>query len=219
MARTTARSKQRKRSRFRLRLPPWAPVVGVVAVTAAIIGLFFFVRQTSAQPSIGDHTHAALEIYVCGQKEPLLPYFEAGVHTHGDGLIHIHPESSAEEGAGAAVGKFFQYGGWELNESTLSLPGDRTFKVGDPCPDGQPGVLRLLKYRLQWRSDTGSHPDLSDQCSRLPDGDMEEVKDFPSYVPKDGDCLHLIFGPAGAPSVYGTPTPSGTPGPTPVPEG
>jgi hypothetical protein len=192
----------------------------VVAVTIAIIGAFLaFARGTSAQPSIGDHIHAAMNIYVCGQQEPNLPIFEAGVHTHGDGLLHIHPESASEEGAGAAVGKFFQYGGWELSQSTLILPADTTFKVGDPCPDGRPGVLRMLKYRLSWRSSSGDNSLLADQCSRMADANMEEVQDFPNYVPKDGDCLHLIFGPAGAPSVYGSPTPTGTPGPTAVPEG
>ncbi len=220
MARRTVRSKHRKHPRFRLHLPPWAPIVGVVAVTIAIIGAFLaFARGTSAQPSIGDHIHAAMNIYVCGQQEPNLPIFESGVHTHGDGLLHIHPESASEEGAGAAVGKFFQYGGWELSQSTLTLPADTTFKAGDPCPDGRPGVLRMLKYRLSWRSSSGDNALLSDQCSRMADANMEDVKDFPSYVPKDGDCLHLIFGPAGAPSVYGSPTPTGTPGPTAVPEG
>jgi len=220
VARRAVRTKSRKRSRRRLRLPSWLPVAGIVVVIAAVIGVFFaFARGTSAQPSIGDHIHAALNIYVCGQTEPPLPFFEAGVHTHGDGLIHIHPESSSEEGAGAAVGKFFQYGGWQLTSTTLGLPGDVTFKNGDACPDGRTGVLRMLEFRLSWRSNTGNPSVFSDECSRVPDSDMQEVKDFPGYVPKDGDCLHLIFGPAGASSVYGTPTPTGSPIPTPVPEG
>jgi hypothetical protein len=63
----------------------------------------------------------------------------------------------------------------------------------------------------------GDHAVLSNQCSRFADAAMEEVEDFPNYVPSDGDCLHLIFGPAGAPSVYGTPTPTGTPAPTGTP--
>jgi len=220
VARRTVRSRKRSRSRIRLRLPSWLPVAGIVVVIAVIAGVFLaFARGTSAQPSIGDHIHAALDIYVCGQKEPDLPFFEAGVHTHGDGLIHIHPQSASEEGTGASVGRFFQYGGWELSQTTLTLPADTTFKNGDPCPDGQPGVLRMLKYRLSWRSTSGDNSILASECSRVADADMQEVKDFPGYVPKDGDCLHLIFGPAGAPSVYGPPTPAGTPGPTVVPEG
>ena len=220
MARRAVRSRKRSRSRFRLRLPSWLPIAVIVVVIAAVLGVFLaFARGTSAQPSIGDHIHAALDIYVCGQQEPDLPFFEAGVHTHGDGIIHIHPESTSEEGTGASVGKFFQYGGWELSQSTLTLPADTTFKVGNPCPDGRPGVLRMLKYRLSWRSSSGDNSLLADECSRVADADMQDVKDFPGYVPKDGDCLHLVFGPAGAPSVYGTPTPTGTPGPTVVPEG
>jgi len=220
VARRTVRSRPRKRSRRRLRLPSWTPVAGIVVVIVAIIGVFLaFARGTAAQPSIGDHIHAALDIYVCGQKEPNLPFFEAGIHTHGDGLIHIHPQFTNEEGTGASVGKFFQYGGWELSDSTLTLPGDRTFKNGDACPDGQTGVLRMLKYRLSWRSSSGANSLLADECSRVADADMQEVKNFPGYVPKDGDCLHLIFGPAGAPSVYGTPAPAAPSQPTVVPEG
>jgi hypothetical protein len=219
VARRTVRTKQRRRPRFRLRLPPWAPVIVVVAVIAGVVGVFFFARETAAQPRIGDHIHAAMDIYACGQQEPDLPQFEAGIHTHGDGLYHMHPTSSSEEGVGAAVGKFFQYGHWQLNGSTLTLPGGHILKNGDACPDGQTGVLRMLKYRLQWRSDSGSYSEFADQCSRLTDADMEEVEDFPGYVPKDGECLHLIFGPAGAPSVYETPAPTGTPSPTAVPEG
>ncbi len=64
------------------------------------IGVFFFVRETAAQPRIGDHIHAAMDIYVCGQHEPKLPQFEAGIHSHGDGLMHMHPQVSGEEGAG-----------------------------------------------------------------------------------------------------------------------
>jgi len=218
VARRTVRS--RKRSRPRFRLPSWLPIAAIVVVIGAITGVFLaFARGTSAQPSIGDHIHAGLDIYVCGQQQPNLPFFEAGVHTHGDGLIHIHPETASEEGSGAAVGKFFQYGGWELTTSTLRLPGDRTFNNGDPCPDGQPGVLRMLKYRLSWRSTSGDNALLAQECSRVTDADMQEVKDFPKYVPKDGDCLHLVFGPSGAPSIYGTPAPSAPSQPTVVPEG
>jgi hypothetical protein len=193
-------------------------VVGVVVViTVAVVGFFLFVRETEARPRIGDHIHAALGVYVCGQPQPVLPAFEAGVHSHGDGLMHMHPQFSNEEGPGAAVGKFFQYGGWRLDGSTLTLPGDRTFRDGDLCSDGRPGVLRMMKYRLQWRSNSGDHTALSEQCSRFADADMEEMPDFSGYVPEDGDCLHLIFGPAGAPSVYGTPTATGTPAPTGTP--
>ena len=104
MARRTLRTKQRRRPRFRLRVPPWAPVVVVVVVVTAVIGLFFVVRETAAQPRIGDHIHAAMDIYVCGQHEPKLPQFEAGIHSHGDGLYHMHPQVTSEEGPGVPVG-------------------------------------------------------------------------------------------------------------------
>src|SRR5918994_1642769 len=59
--------------------------------------------DTDIPPVIGDHWHAAVGIYVCGEWQPDIPEFEntTGIHTHGDGVIHIHPFS--QSGAGENV--------------------------------------------------------------------------------------------------------------------
>lgn len=59
-------------------------------------------------PQLGDHIHQALAINVCGEFLPVVPEFESGVgiHSHGDGVIHIHPFSELGVGANATLGRY-----------------------------------------------------------------------------------------------------------------
>lgn len=111
---------------------------------------------TAENPS-GDHWHAAFAVNVCGEWLPNPAEFETaagrgnvrtGIHTHGDGFIHIHPYSRSEGGSNATLGKFLDYGGWAASEDSISVwtgpsfaPGKTTWSNGDRCPDesGTPG--------------------------------------------------------------------------------
>lgn len=61
-------------------------------------------------PQLGDHIHQALAINVCGEFLPVVPEFESGVgiHSHGDGVIHIHPFSELGVGANATLGRYMK---------------------------------------------------------------------------------------------------------------
>ena len=54
----------------------------------------------------------------------------------GDGLIHTHPFQETESGTNATVGKFFEYGGWGLTESSIDLGGASS----DTLYGDKPGV-------------------------------------------------------------------------------
>jgi hypothetical protein len=93
------------------------------------------------------------------------------VHTHGDGIIHIHPFEAFEEGRGSRLVKFFEYGGGLLTQNAMRMPGSTlTIQNGNTCPDGTAGVLQV-----------------SVNGERL-DGWME-------YIPADGDRIVITFGP------------------------
>jgi len=146
----------------------------------------------TAGPRINDHWHAALRIVV---REDVriavtIPSFSGpqGVHTHGDDIIHIHPATPGGEGRGAAIGKFFEYGGGILTEDAIRIPGQaETVEVG--------GAIEIL------RADSGIHPlaggesasfrDAIAACDAKPETEFEEVK--PEYVPQDGDCIRIVF--------------------------
>jgi hypothetical protein len=129
-------------------------------------------RALAPGPRIGeDHWHAPYTYYVCGEKQPPAPTWEGtGVHTHGDGIIHIHPFTRSEEGAGASLAKWFEYGGGTLESDRVRLPGDAiTHRNGDEC-DGEESVVQVFV--------NGSKED-----------------EFTRYLPRDGDRIRIVFGP------------------------
>jgi hypothetical protein len=159
-----------------LHFPPWVPVAFIIVVVFGILGVLFFVRSAAGAPRQGDHWHATYEIFVCGEKQPDVPQFPGGVHTHGDGTIHIHPENSSEEGAGARLSKWFEYGGnalgtgGTLTKTEMQIPGQTdVWKNGDKCPDGTAGVLQVFV-------------------------NGKKMSDWSRYIPQDGDQIRIVFG-------------------------
>ena len=158
--------------------PPWVPVAGIIFVVFGILGLLFVTRSATGAPRIGeDHWHATYTFYACGDKQPSSPTWEGvGVHTHGDGVVHIHPFTSSEEGAGARLVKWFGYGSGKLDSDEIRLPGlSKTWKNGEVCPEtspdaGQEGVVQVFVNSVK-------------------------LDDWSRYIPKDGDRIQLIFGP------------------------
>ena len=61
---------------------------------------------TTTRPRVSDHWHARYEYWVCGELQPNAPGWNSGIHTHGDGIIHIHPFSSAASGDRARLSVF-----------------------------------------------------------------------------------------------------------------
>jgi hypothetical protein len=127
-------------------------------------------------PAVGDHWHAAFGIYVCGTWLPKIEdakeatetgadgteqliseeYALTGVHTHGDGIIHYHPFSSAATGDRATLGVFLDVYDIGLTDTRLTVPnaGGRPseFAAGDTC-NGDEMEIQIV----QWDSylDTG----------------------------------------------------------------
>lgn len=160
-----------------LHFPPWVPVVFIIVVVFGILGFLFYTRETTGAPRQGDDWYATYEVIICGERQPNIPPWEGGVHTLGTGDIHIRPRNSSEEGAGARLVRWFEYGGnalgtgAKLTETELQVPGQRkVWKNGDECPDGTQGTLRV--------SVNGT-----------------EMEDWSRYIPQDGDQISIEFGP------------------------
>jgi len=119
-------------------------------------------QPPSATNPSGDHWHVAFAVNVCGEWLPNLPQFETaagnssvrvGIHTHGDGFIHVHPFTSSEGGSNATLGKFLGYAGYPMSDSSMKVwtgpsadPTKTEWKNGDKCPNaageagkGKPG--------------------------------------------------------------------------------
>jgi plastocyanin len=161
-----------------LYLPPWVPVVAIIAVVFGILGLLFIVRSATGAPRIGDHWHAPYTFHVCGLRQPNAPEWPGGVHTHQDGILHIHPLQAFEEGSGARLVKWFEYGGGRLTNDEIRMPGSNTtHRTGDTCPDGREAELQVYVTPAG-----GSE-------RRIQDRELER------YIPQDGDRIRIVFGP------------------------
>jgi hypothetical protein len=141
-------------------------------------------------PTIGDHWHAALGVNVCGEWLPPAPQFDrraneagvtAGIHSHGDGLIHVHPFAS-DEGTDPTVGRFMDYGGWKLSTGAFTLWDSETHGTGKACATGGTGRVQWLvgRYGEPWPT-TARRGDPAD------------------YRPKNGDIVAIYFLPDGSP--------------------
>lgn len=141
---------------------PWGWYMAISAVV--VLGCLLIVtsrnaRQTALNPLkstkprppapdkgfSGDHWHAAYGVYLCDQFAPPVnsDADPLGLHTHGDGIVHIHPFRAASAGRKATMGVFTRTVGMTLTETSVKLPGDKLYKNGDKCGD-KAGKLKVL---------------------------------------------------------------------------
>jgi hypothetical protein len=120
---------------------------------------------------VGDHWHARYTYAVCDEVRPNAPFWQGGVNTEADGIIHIHPFNGNEEGSGARLEKWFEYGGGELAEDSVRLPGDTaTYRNGEACSDDWSGVVQVRVNGMT-------------------------LDEWERYIPQDGDEIFVYFGP------------------------
>jgi len=135
-------------------------------------------------PSPGTtHWHAAYVVRVC---DDVLAPFDSdadplGIHSHADGLIHIHPffeESGFER---ATLGLFADAMGLGLDVGALTMPQGGTWRDGDLC-DGQPGRV----FVDRWSGPTPESPverifDNFDEIRFEADGELYQI----GFAPPD----------------------------------
>lgn len=107
-------------------------------------------------PTINEHWHSAYGFYLCDQFSPPLAdngRDPLGVHTHGDGIIHVHPFSQAASGKRAIFDVFSRTMGITVDKTRIKV-GDTERSNGDKCGD-KPGVVRVLVNGQPYDGDPG----------------------------------------------------------------
>lgn len=169
----------------------------IVAIFVVGSVLVFFAR-TDRQASAGeepvanrDHWHAAFGIDICGQFQENVSDVgpdTLGIHTHQDGLIHIHPFGAGGAGANATFGKFAEQVGIELGDGEFTLADGTTYRDGDDCEtdDGtEPGRVALYKWPPQATEVTEPEVITSDLAGVRFDDDGEAY--VLAFVPEDAE--------------------------------
>jgi hypothetical protein len=187
MAKAGSKGKyNRGKARARARRAPrrsgsavWSMALGIIVVLG-IVGIVLSESGGNggggAGLAINDHWHAAFGVYVCDQWLPNPPETPrdssgnivrhgtdvyAGIHTHGDGLIHMEPQSSDDAGKSATVGRYFKYNGWSLSETSFKYDKGVSKSNGDTCPasNGSPGGKGTLTWAVNGKDHTGNLAD------------------------------------------------------------
>lgn len=139
----TASSSERRELGF----PITIAVILVLGVL--LVGWARTQRDASAAPTISDHWHSAYGVYDCttgGFQDPILDESDAdGIHTHGDGLIHIHPFNSSATGDNATMGVFLDVIGASITEDAITFPDRDPLEAGVEC-DGEEAIIQVLRF-------------------------------------------------------------------------
>lgn len=101
-------------------------------------------EAAAATPTLADHWHAAFGVYVCDTWLPPLTdqiSDTTGLHTHGDGIAHIHPFNSGATGKNATLAKWGETTGITFTSDSFTVNGVE-YANGYDC-NGTPANVSL----------------------------------------------------------------------------
>lgn len=159
-------------------------------------------RSSAVGPTRIDHWHAALGVNDCGQWVPNWAWppgaqyatggparagsqgdAYAGLHSHGDGIIHMEPLTDDEMGANATLGLYFRYGGWKLSADAVDFVSVNEAN-GNLC-HGEPGVLRWAVNGKEMHGDPAAYKlfdrDVIELVFTTADAPLPPQSAIPSY--------------------------------------
>src|SRR5687768_11557696 len=123
-----------------------------------------------------DHWHAAYGIYACDRFLPPLTDERdpKGIHSHADGIIHIHPFVRSAAGRNATLEVFADAVGLELEDDRIEVPGGETYEAGDDECGGKDAIVQVKV------------------------NDKVVTEELASIKLNDGDLVTIAFAPKGA---------------------
>jgi hypothetical protein len=136
-------------------------IVGIIIVGTLLV---FFARGAKVDAGADapvanqDHWHNAIGVYDCDhylQNIPNPGTDPEGIHTHADGLIHIHPFTAAAAGKKATMQVFADTVGMQIADdgSSITLPaamGGQVLKDGADCKDSKGKKQKAKLVMLSW---------------------------------------------------------------------
>lgn len=168
---------------------------GVLALVIVLgVALVVYAREDrrnedlGGTPQLGDHIHQALGINVCGEWLTDVPEFETvvGIHSHGDGVIHVHPTSQLGVGANATLGRYMKNvrddAGLEftLTDSKLEYMGETWEEGKTDCEGVDDPQLRVAYW---------SNVQTTDDPPVIRTGDFGGIR-----LDEDGAGITIFFG-------------------------
>ncbi|HLF99218.1 MAG TPA: biotin/lipoyl-containing protein [Acidimicrobiia bacterium] len=166
--------------------------------------------QSGPDFAAGDHWHTAYGVNICGSWLPPVGQFESDFHTHGDGLLHIHPASTSAAGKNATLGLFFDRAGLEITANRLKYSDGETYKSGEvQCGEGKDKKDAVLRWALNGEEQEGNPANFV-----AGNGDVVAIAflpakaDFTDTLPPSVSHMAESYVPPKHPDFQGTTTPT-----------
>lgn len=131
---------------------------------------------TAAPIANTDHWHAAYGVYLCDNFAPAITDDNdpKGIHTHSDGIVHVHPFVRSAAGENAKISVFTEATKMTLSDTEIQLPGGKSFKEGETKCGGKDAIVQVK------------------------DGDKVITENLSGIRFKDRQLLTIAFAPKGA---------------------
>ena len=137
-----------------------AVVVFIILVGVAVVAIARIQREAESRPGLSDHWHSAYTVWDCtdgedGAHQPIFegrrnrqgyPYDPEGIHSHADGLIHIHPFTANAAGEDAIMAKFFDSMFVTMDQNGITATEFGVISAVDAVCDGQPAVMQIVRW-------------------------------------------------------------------------
>jgi len=127
-------------------------LTGIVVAGIALVFFAWTGRDVAAlQPTFGDHWHLPYGIYDCTIEDFIDPLEDpqtpnAGIHTHGDGVIHVHPYASTATGSRAQLDQFLLSVRSEIeNDEAMTFTDRDELAEGVQC-GGEDAILQVARF-------------------------------------------------------------------------
>ena len=176
-----------------------AVVVLIILIGIAVVAIARTQRDAEARPGLSDHWHSAYTVWDCtdggGAHQPVFegransqgyPYDPEGIHSHSDGLIHIHPFTANATGQHATMAKFFESMFVTMDQNGITAAEFGVISAVDAVCDGQPAVMQIVR----WSSALTA---LQDQPDERIYSDFGNVR-----FKKDGEAFTIALAPRDA---------------------
>lgn len=149
----------------RLGFPALVALVCLLGIAAVFYA--WTTRDALASPQQGvDHWHAVYGVYDCTQtgEQKYLPPFQStddatGIHSHGDGIMHIHPFFELSSGENAQLRHWITEMRVELSSERIVLDTGQELVAGTECADGSgPAEIKVLHWDFDFQALAGEPP-------------------------------------------------------------
>ena len=143
--------------RFRRSFFGFPMLIAVIFLLGGVLVAYSYsTRDGETRPrQLDDHWHSPYGVWDCVTGGFLPPFTstsdEAGIHSHQDGVIHIHPFLESTSGRNATINAFLREMGLggniaSISEEAINLPDGTRLEAGVDC-DGEPAIIQVARWR------------------------------------------------------------------------